>query len=172
MTQIIAVTRGRVRSGLATWSFIFAQIGGILAMFSPLGAPVRAFAGLFSLWFAPILFVALVIVCLGDWAEDSIPNRRAVYTAMAWPSALYAAFDGPFGDKIFSAVRWVGRQSGGWGANWQAKADAFFHVSGEAKTAFTAFGVMLFTAAVVYAQRYARSSKKGASGGAVGGNRS
>lgn len=160
MTTIIASAREKVRSGLATWSFIFAQIGGLMAAFSPLGSPVRALAGIITPYLAPALTIVLLIICLGDWASDAVPNRKAVYTAMTWPSALYATFDGKFGDKIFGAIRWASHKTGDWGQNWQAKADGFFHVSAEAKTAFTVFGFIFLAAGVVYAQRYAKTSKK------------
>lgn len=168
MTQMLTNVRGKVKSGHANLSFFLALIGGFCAAFSPPGAPMRGFAGLFAWWFSLLAFTILFVVCLGDWASEGIPNRPAVYTAILWPSALLKVLTGTCGDRLFEAIRWIGGRTGGWGADWQRKVDAFLHVGAAAQSAYTAFAVAFITAALVYAQRYAKSSKKAA---AMGGSR-
>lgn len=160
MPEVLAAVRTKVKTGHANLSFLLALIGGCCAAFSPPGALMRGFAGLFAWWFSVLVFTILFVICLGDWAGDSIPNRPAVYTAILWPSALYKVLTGACGDRLFEAIRWVGARTGGWGATWQHEVDAFLHVGAGAKSAYTAFAVAFIAAAVVYAQRYAKSAKK------------
>jgi hypothetical protein len=162
MPQLLDNVRAKVRTGHSHLSFFLALAGGLTASVSSIGGPIKAVTR-FGPWWMPLLwFVALLVVCIGDWARDAIPNRPAVYTALLWPSAAVAGLSGTSGKQIFDAVRTVDKSTGDAWANWLHDV---INVQAATQTAFTAFSVVFFTAAIVYARRYAKDAKGGGMAG-------
>jgi hypothetical protein len=153
----LAKARNAIRSGHATFSFLCALAGGVLAAYSSIGAVIGALARIGPWWMPELWFTVFVVICVGDWARDAIPNRPAVYTALLWPSCLVAALTGTSGAKFFAAVKAV---NASWGASWQKTVTEFLTVSSDVRYAFTAFSVVLIGSAIVYAHRYAKDTRK------------
>lgn len=163
MPQMLEGVRAKVRTGHAHLSFLFALAGGFTASVSSIGGPIKALARI-GWWWMPLLwFVALLVVCIGDWAGDAIPNRPAVYTALLWPSCAVAGLSGTSGQRIFDAIKTVDKSTG---TSWAQKMHDLIAVEAPTQTACTAFSVVLFTAAIVYARRYAKAAKGSAPIGA------
>jgi hypothetical protein len=160
-------TRGRVKTGLANASFFAALIGGICAALSTLGAPMRGIAQVGPWWAPWIWFVVACVICLGDWAEgDATPNRRAVYTAIAFPSFLVAALTGDSGQKMRAAGDTVTKTFGEhWGTACYSWINNLLKIDGDMRTALTVFSILLIGMAVVWAHQFARKNKAGGRGG-------
>lgn len=158
MPQLLNGVRAKVRTGHAHLSFFLALIGGVTASVSSIGGPIKTVTRIGPWWMPLLWFVALLVVCIGDWASDSIPNRPAVYTALLWPSAAVAGLSGTSGTRIFDAIRTVDRSTGD---SWAQKMHDLITVQTATQTACTAFSVVFFTAAIVYARRYAKAAKGG-----------
>lgn len=156
--------RSKVKTGLATSSFLLAFAGGCMAAVSMLGGWLTALAGIGPWWTPAALWAILFVYCLGDWAEDAIPNRRAVYTAMLWPSFLVASLTGECGAKLFKAIGAIDKKTAD---QWKAGVKDWTKLPGDLEDAFTVFSLIAIVAAATYAQQYAKKSKAAAATGAA-----
>jgi hypothetical protein len=159
--------RTKVKNGLAVFSFFMAQAGGILGSVSMIGGWLAGIARIGPWWTPWALFAVTFMICLYDWAEgDATPNRRAVYTAMVWPSFLVAALTGDSGAKFFSAIGAIDKSTG---ADWKAGIKDWTDLPGDLESAFTVFSIICIVFGITYAQQYAKKRKAAASSGTSAG---
>lgn len=150
--------RNKVKSGMADTSFFLGLGGGILASLSVIGGWIQG-AVSWMPWWGPIaLWTIAVLVCLGDWSWDSIPNRPAVYTAIIWPSLLIASLTGKAGAKLLGAIGVIDEK---YEKDLAARVKDWTDLPNDVENAFTAFSLIGIAAAITYAQRYAKKSKGG-----------
>jgi hypothetical protein len=150
--------RTKVKSGLANVSFFLGLVGGILASLSMIGGWIQSAVGILPWWGPIALFTIFFLVCLGDWAEDAIPNRPAVYTAMIWPSLFIASLTGKPGAKLLGAIGAIDEK---YETDLAAGVKDWTDLTGDLENAFTVFSLIGIVAAITYAQRYAKKSKGG-----------
>ena len=157
--------RTKVRNGLATSSFFLALSGGILGSVSLLGGWIRNITDIGPWWTAPAAWAVLFVICLGDWAEDAIPNRPAVYTAIIWPSLLVGTLTGKSGAKLFRAIGVISKPTA---KKWESGVSDWTRLPSDQRAAFTIFSLILVVAAITHAQRYAKKTKRAAAATAAG----
>jgi hypothetical protein len=149
--------RSKVKTGLAHWSFLLAQSGGIMASVSMVGGWLTSLAAIGPWWLKPALFAVTLTICIGDWAEgDATPNRRAIYTAMMWPSFLVASLTGDAGAKLFGAIGAISKETA---ADWKSGVKNWTDLPGDLESAFTVFSLIVIVMAATFAQQYAKKSK-------------
>jgi hypothetical protein len=147
-----AAKAAKAKRGLAWLAFALAIIGGVTATASWIGAAVAGAAGLFLWWVPLALMVAVGLLVVGDVLGDGIPNRRAIYGVILWPS-LMLSVEGKLGHTLQGWITktnaYLDRSLGGWITDAPRGSAAVL----------TAIAVMTITFAVVYAERYAKAAQ-------------
>jgi hypothetical protein len=97
-------TTDSATNGLAWLSFALAVIGGIAATPTWIGSLISAIAGIGPSWVAFVLIVLVLLAVIRDIVRDGIPNRVAIYGAIAWPS-LWLAIEGRLGKNLRGGIK-------------------------------------------------------------------
>jgi len=142
-------------SGLAWLAFGCACVGGITATASFLGAVIASVMGALF-WWAPLVVTVVVgLTVLFDLLVDAIPNRKATYGVILWPS-LVLSVHGKLGRTLhgwITAVNgYLDRTVGAWITDAPRGSAAVL----------TAIAVMTIAAAVLYTEKYAKTAARGA----------
>jgi hypothetical protein len=158
---VLDTARTKVRTGLAIFSFWAAQLGGIFASVSMIGGVLIGFAEIGPWWMPWVWFSLAFLICAHDWSEgDATPDRRAVYTAMVWPSFLVAAVTGDSGAKLFGSIGSVaGKETG---QKWAAEVKEWTNLAGDLTSAFTVFSIILLIFGAVASHQFAKKKKAAA----------
>ena len=130
-------------NGLAWLSLALAVVGGITATATWVGTVIAAVVGVFWAWVAFVLIVVVGLSVVLDVVLDGIPNRKAIYGAIVWPS-LWLAIQGRLGTTIRGGITeandHLDREFGGWVTD---------------TPVLTTIAVVTITAALFYAHKYA-----------------
>lgn len=144
----------KAKKGLAWLAFGLAIIGGVTATASWVGTIVSGVVGVFWWWVPLALMVVVGLLVVGDVLGDGIPNRRAIYGVILWPS-LMLSVEGKLGRTLRGWITAVNnsldRSVGGWITDAPRGSAAVL----------TAIAVMTIAFAAVYAERYAKTARGG-----------
>lgn len=158
MKRIKALVKTATTHLLAWGSFILACIGGLAATGTFIGSIIVTVVQ-WGPWWLPFPLIGVgLMVALADLGGDGIPNRRAVYIAMIWPSLFLAIPDGKARDKMTTWVDDLNKWLDGELAEWVGR--------GGANAIMTITAATCIAMAVVWAHRYAQDAKTAANSGA------
>lgn len=142
----------KAKKGLAWLAFALAVVGGVTATASWVGAIVAGVVAVFWWWVPLALMVVVGLLVIGDLIGDGIPNRRAIYGVILWPS-LVLSVEGKLGRALQSWLTAINdhldRSVGGWITDAPRGSAAVL----------TAITVMAIAFAAVYAERYAKAAR-------------
>jgi hypothetical protein len=151
----------KAKKGLAWLAFGLAIVGGVTATASWVGAVVSGVVGVFWWWVPLALMVVVGLLVVGDVLGDGIPNRRAIYGVILWPS-LVLSVEGKLGRTLRGWItgvnEYLDRSVGAWITDAPRGSAAVL----------TAITVMTIAFAAVYAERYAKTARGAARPGSPG----
>jgi hypothetical protein len=151
--------RNALNAGLANASVVCALLGGLLmAISSSTGAGSWIVgASRFGPWWAPIAWFSITVVTfIGDWAKDGVPNRPAIFAALAFPSCWVGIWSGHCGDKLYKAVSAAHPSVG---ASFHQIVAGHLTASGAVADGAAGLAVLFVAPALVFAWRYAAKKK-------------
>lgn len=163
-TKTTTAKAAKAKRGLAWTAFALAIVGGVTATASWLGTIISGVVGAMWWWIPLGLMVVVGLLVVGDILGDGIPNRRAIYGVIVWPS-LALSVEGKLGHTLRNSISGVNDYLDRTFAAWLTDTPR-----GSAAV-LTAIAVMAIAFAITYAERYAkttRNTRPGTGAGAVG----
>jgi hypothetical protein len=146
--------RAKLQGGWLAWlAFGCALVGGVTATASWVGDWVSAIVGVFWWWMPFVLLVVVGLTVLLDLVTDGIPNRKATYLVILWPS-LALSVDGKLGHTLRGWIDAVNAYLDRTFAAWLTDSPR-----GSAAV-LTAVALMTIAAAVLYAEKYAKKAAR------------
>jgi hypothetical protein len=150
----VTTVKQKLKAHWRAWlAFGCALVGGVTATATWLGDWIANVVGVFWWWVPLVLLVVVGLTVVFDLAADWIPNRKAIYCVILWPS-LAAAIEGKLGRTLrgwTDAVNaYLDRSLGVWLTDTPRGSAA----------GLTAVALMTIAAAVLYAEKYAKKAAR------------